>query len=146
MFIDKRREDRFGAELAVGLVLRRRVEGEAICCPLAADIVDISKYGARLHMERIRMDVFHLFYTPRDQADSALFLEGTEASAEVFAVPVWPIWFDRIQIEEAKAYQMGVEFLLHPHDDQVERLLRLARKEPAGPQGLLARLRLGRSV
>lgn len=144
MFIDKRREDRFGAELAIAMVLRRREDGGAICGPLAADIVDISKYGARLFMESIRLDAFHLFYTPRDQETSALFLEGTSASAEAFSVPVWPIWFDRLLLEDAKPFQMGVEFLLHPHDDQVEKLLRLARRPQGEPRSLLSRFRLSK--
>lgn len=144
MFIDKRREERFGAELAVVLVLRRRGEEGIICGPLAADIVDIAKYGARLFMDRIRVDAFHLFYTPRDQATCALFLEATPASVESFSVPVWPIWFDRLLFEEAKPFQMGVEFLLHPHDDQVEKLLKMARKPQGEPRSLLERLRLSK--
>lgn len=144
MFIDNRREDRFSAELAVALVLRRRGEGGDICNPLPAEIVDISKYGARLFMDRIRVDAFHLFYTPRDQANCAIFLEGTPASAESFSVPVWPVWFDRLLLEEARPFQMGVEFLLHPHDDQVETLLRLARKQQGEPRTLLERLWLSR--
>ena len=144
MFIDKRREERFGAELAVTLVLRRRGEDGIVCGPLAADIVDIAKYGARLLMERIRVDAFHLFYTPRDQDNCALFLEGTPASAASFSVPVWPIWFDRLLLEDEKPFQMGVEFLLHPHADQVEKLLVLARKQQGEPRSLLERLRLSR--
>lgn len=144
MFIDKRREDRFGAELAVAMVLRGRETGEVICGPLAGDIVDISKYGARLFMEQIRVDAFHLFYTPRDQATCALFLEGTIPGADFFSVPVWPIWFDRIILEEAKPFHMGVEFLLHPHDDQVEKLLGIARKNSGAPRGLFERLRFSK--
>ncbi len=147
MFIDKRREDRFGADLSVAMVLRRRGEDGIVCEPLAAEIVDISKYGARLFMDHIRVDVFHLFYTPRDQANCALFLEGVPALAESFSVPVWPTWFDRLLLEDdVKPFQMGVEFLLHPHDEQVDKLLKLASKQPCCSRGLLERFRLSRSA
>lgn len=147
MFIDKRREDRFGAELSVAMVLRRRGEDGILCEPLSAEIVDISKYGARLFMDHVRVDVFHLFYTPRDQANCALFLETTSAGSETFSVPVWPTWFDRLLLDnDAKPFQMGVEFLLHPHDEQVDKLLKLARKQPYPSRGLLERFRLSKSA
>ncbi len=144
MFIEKRREDRFSAEFSVSMVLRGKGEGEILCGPLSAEIVDISKYGARLFLESIRVEACHLFYTPRDQADCSLFMDGSSLEAEPFSVPVWPIWFDRLLLENARPFQMGVEFLLHPHDEQVGKLLKSAKKAHGEPSGLLARFGLSR--
>ena len=135
MYIDKRREDRFPTELPVSLVLRIREDGVLLCDPFSAFVVDLSGYGVRLVMEHVRFETFHLFYTPRDKTSCSLFLQAERPEAEPLDLPVWPVWFNRAWWGELKPFQMGVEFLLHPHDEQLG-LLKKLLKEHRGGGGL----------
>jgi len=134
MFIDKRRADREAVELPAKLLLCA-AEGDAavLCGPLAAQVVDLSRYGARLMLEQVRVDELHLFYTPRDDRSCALFFELERSdSEEPLRIPVWPVWFNRLLTEEGNFFQLGVEFMLPPGDLLLKELLGMARERSGG--------------
>ena len=122
MFIEKRREARVTGCLPVELVLRAKKSGASVCDPLPALIVNLSSRGACLLLESIRIDTYHFFYTPRDKSTLTLFLIADKAGLTDVAIPIWPVRFDRLLWEEAKPFEMGVEFLLPARDGQVQNL------------------------
>ncbi len=131
MYSEKRREDRDALEFTVTLRLRNRDDEQPLCAPFTGIVANLSSYGSCVLLEKIREGSQHLFYTPRDNASCALFLEiSSNGDEDDLSIPVWPVWFDRLLWEDAKPFQIGVEFLLHPHDEQIEKFKKLVKENP----------------
>ncbi len=139
MYSEKRREDRDASEFTVALHLRNRDDEKSICDSFSGVVANMSSYGSCILLGKIREGANHLFYTPRDNASCGLFLEITGEGDAMLAIPVWPVWFDRLLWEDAKPFQVGVEFLLHPHDENIEKFKKLV-KENQSKNGELKKL------
>ncbi len=136
-----RRAPRIAAELSVTVVPREAETNQVLGEPLMGRLNDISTYGARLTVPRIRSGQYHLFYGFNDDASRLITLEVIDPEEmEKLSIPMQPVWFDRLLDEPGQPFQLGCEFLVPPEHAAIVRLhaLLLARQKEEG--GWLKRL------
>jgi len=136
---ERRRAVRLSGDIPAALVLRHGCQGEIIAGPSPGEILDVSVCGAGLSIEQIRVESYHLFYTPQDKPGYVLHLQvepppEDESGIETISIPVRPMRFDRVlgDENEHKPFYVGVEFLLEPDDEQVQLLVRLLDEKNKG--------------
>ena len=73
---------------------------------------------------------YHVYHTTRENDSNSLQLNINIPPELInFSVPALPIWLRPFDIDEIKAFRMGVEFLISPEGEQMRRLERVMRKK-----------------
>lgn len=119
---NKRRAPRLDSVLPVTLVLYDDRESRALSEPVPAEILDMSVYGVRITVSRVRIGGHHLFYSFNDSPHHFIQICFTEGEQEKGVIPSYPVWFDHLVNMAGQPFQLGMEFLVEPQDENVRRL------------------------
>ncbi len=132
---EQRRAQRHEVSLPISLVLKDVKEDIVIAEPIMASVNDMSTYGLRITVPRIRVGNYHLFYSFNDNDTRQIQVEVVDPErAEKITIPAHPIWFDHIIAEHTKPFQVGLEFLIAPNSEEILRLHAIV-KSIAKPSG-----------
>ena len=129
---EQRRIERFKQGMPIRLSLRHGPDGPLLAGPTPGKLTDISASGAGITLaEKIFVDNFHLFYSPQDNPEYILYLELdlSDNDDKFVAIPVRPVWLDRIQSETSNNFAMGVEFSISKKDSDLKRLIHLLQTQ-----------------
>ncbi|MGV1098969.1 hypothetical protein ACUUL3_06100 [Thiovibrio sp. JS02] len=138
---EARRAPRIAASLAVTLILRETEGSQVIAEPIMGSLVDMSTYGVRVTVNRIRAGKYHLFYSFNDEESRVINLEVIDPEEMVkLVIPMHPVWFDHILSEPCRPFHLGLEFLVPPDNGQVARLHQLLAAQQKSESGWLKRL------
>ena len=109
--------------MAVTLILRDTKNRLVLADPVPGDLVDISLYGARLCVPRIRTGSYHLFYACSDDGNKIIHLEVIDKQEDDrLVIPAHPVWFDHVFSSPTRHFELGLEFLVPPEDPIIARL------------------------
>ncbi len=124
----RRRGKRCITDMTLNVFMQDELKLTTIVAPTSCYVRDLSSYGAGLIFKKIQFDGYHLLYTPAEKSECKLYLtqEGTEK--DQINLPVKPIWYNLVDIEDKKYFHLGVEFLAAPKDPRVSSLQELAKK------------------
>lgn len=134
---NKRRAPRLDSVLPVTLLLYDDRESHALSEPIPAEILDMSVYGVRIIVSRVRIGEHHLFYSFNDSPHHFIqicFKDG-EGDDEKGVIPSYPVWFDHLVNMAGQPFQLGMEFLIEPQDENVRKLgevIRQIKKQRGG--------------
>ena len=123
---------RFTGKLPGSLYLSLGRHGSRLGRPVRCQVADLSRKGAGILASQIISDSHHLFFAALESDKHVLHLEiectGAQGETEIITLPVRPVWFDRVLLEEQQPFLMGVEFyekisrdLFHRLRDQCRR-------------------------
>jgi len=129
---EQRRIERFKQGMPIRLSLRHGPDGPLLAGPTPGKLTDISASGAGITLaEKIFVDNFHLFYSPQDNPEYILYLELDLSynDDKFIAIPVRPVWLDRIQSETSNTFAMGVEFSISKKDSDLKRIIHLLQSK-----------------
>lgn len=135
---EKRRALRQASVLPVSLILLDDQEGLTLANPVPAEIVDMSVYGVRLTVSRVRFGEYHLFYSFNDNPHLLIQIcFNSDDGQEELIIPSYPVWFDHLVNTPGQPFQLGMEFLSEPQDENVRKLEQLIRRNQKGKKGWL---------
>ena len=123
---EQRRIERFKQGMPIRLLLRHGPDGPLLAGPTPAKLTDISASGAGITVaEKIFIDNYHLFYSPRDNPEYILYLEVNLSGNDdkFISIPVRPVWLNRIESETPDKFAIGVEFSINKKDSDLKRLI-----------------------
>lgn len=131
--------------MAVTLLLRDTKNRLILADPVEGALLDISLYGARLSVPRIRTGSYHLFYACSDDPARVIHLEAIDREeGDRLVIPARPVWFDHVLTSPSRHFELGLEFLVPPEDPNLARLHAFLALQPPLDTGWLKRLfRLG---
>lgn len=131
--------------MAVTLILRDTKTSLALGEPVPGDLMDISLYGARLSVTHVRTGKHHLFYACSDDPAKVIHLEVIDGEGEEkLVIPAHPVWFDHVLSAPTRHFELGMEFLVPPEDQNIARLHAFLALQPGLEGNWLKRLfRLG---
>lgn len=131
--------------MAVTLILHDTKNRRVLADPVEGNLLDLSLYGARLSLPRIRTGNYHLFYACSDDPARVIHLEAIDREeGDRLVIPAHPVWFDHVLSSPDKHFELGMEFLAPPEHPDIARLHAFLAPQPALGSGWLKRLfRLG---
>ncbi len=130
MISELRRSKRYTDFLPISVSAMSGVTNSTIAGPFSGRIVDISKNGACLLMTQVLLKTFHIYHSTREDDSSFLqLLINLPPELVDFIIPARPVWLRPFDIEDIKAYRMGVDFLINPDGEQMERLEKVMLKK-----------------
>jgi len=130
MNTDLRRSRRYNDFLPISVSAISGVNKETVAGPFSGRIVDISRHGACLLMTQVLLRTYHIYHSTRENDSNSLQLHINIPPELInFKIPAMPIWLTPFDMEEIKAFRMGVEFLLSPDGEQMLRLENVMRKK-----------------
>ena len=130
MITDLRRSRRYNDFLPISVSALSGVHKTTIAGPFSGRIIDISRHGACLLMTQVILKTYHVYHSTK--ADDSNFLQlniNIPPDLVNFSIPALPVWLRPFDIEEIKAFRMGVEFLISPDGAQMKRLESVMRKK-----------------
>lgn len=144
MGTEQRRAPRTAITMTLTLKPRDSDTGQWLEVPVEATMVDMSVYGARLRLPHIQSGSLHLFYDFNDHPFRHLEMEifDQERNAR-FIIAAHPVWFTRIDSLEGRPFELGMQFLIGPHDPGILRLKALSRRRSGGMGGWMRELFAG---
>ncbi len=130
MNLDIRRSKRATDFLPIAVTAQNGLSGDILAGPFSGKVIDISNHGARLLMTQVMMKSFHLFHTTKDN-DSAFLMITFNVPPDIIelSVPARPVWMSLLKHESIRAFKVGVEFLISPDGEQMEKLLTSLKKQ-----------------
>jgi hypothetical protein len=130
MISELRRSKRYTDFLPISVSAMSGVTHSTIAGPFSGRIVDISKNGACLLMTQVLLKTYHIFHSTREDDSSFLQLHINLPPELVdFIIPARPVWLGSFDIEDIKAYRMGVDFLINPDGEQMKKLENVMMKK-----------------
>lgn len=91
--------------------------------PFSGRIIDISRHGACLLMTQVLQKTYHIYHTTKENEESVLELHiNIPPELRDLTLPCRPIWIAPFQIEDIKAFRLGVDFLINPEGEKMQRL------------------------
>lgn len=130
MNTDLRRSKRYNDFLPISVSAISGITKETIAGPFSGRIIDISRHGACLLMTQVLLKTYHVYHSTRENDSNSLQLHiNLPPDLINFMIPALPIWLRPFDIEEIKAFRMGVEFLINPDGEQMIRLENVMRKK-----------------
>ncbi|HIJ79813.1 MAG: hypothetical protein OEY01_13940 [Desulfobulbaceae bacterium] len=122
---ENRRAPRFESNLPVTLTFMES-EGKVIGEPVLGSINDISTFGARVTVPRIKSGELHIFYSFNDNEDRVINLEVVDIEfTRKLIIPAQPVWFDHMLTTPNRPFQLGLEFITDPGNPDVSRVHKL---------------------
>jgi hypothetical protein len=142
---EHRRAKRFNVSMAVTLILHDTKNRRILADPVEGYLLDISLYGARLAVPRIRTGNYHFFYACSDDPARVIHLEAIDREeGSRLVIPAHPVWFDHVLSAPSRHFELGMEFLVPPENPDLARLHAFLAVQPSLGTGWLKRLfRLG---
>lgn len=123
MNTDLRRSKRYADFLPISVTAIPAGDSTRSVGPFSGRIIDISRHGACLLMTQVLQKTFHVYHSTRENAKSILELHiNIPPELRNLIIPCQPIWLMPFQIEEIKAFRMGVDFLINPEGEKMQRL------------------------
>lgn len=130
MITDLRRSKRYTDFLPISVSAVSGVDNSLVAGPFSGRIIDISRHGACLLMTQVLLKSFHIFHSTKD--DDSLFVQlniNIPPDLINFTIPARPVWLTPFDLEDIKAYRLGVEFMISPEGEQMKRLEEVMRKK-----------------
>ncbi|MDW7773142.1 MAG: PilZ domain-containing protein [Desulfobulbaceae bacterium] len=123
MNTELRRSKRYADFLPISVTAMSGISNSIIAGPFSGRIIDISKNGACLLMTQVLMKTYHIYHSTRENDSSFLQLHiNLPPDLNDFVIPARPVWISPFDIEEIKAFKMGVDFMINPDGEQMGRL------------------------
>ncbi|MCL7488562.1 MAG: PilZ domain-containing protein [Desulfobulbaceae bacterium] len=123
MNTDLRRSKRYADFLPISVFAVPGGESGETVGPFSGRIIDISRHGACLLMTQVLQRNYHVYHSTMDNEESILELHiNIPPELCNLVIPCRPVWINPFQIEEIKAFRMGVNFLLSPEGEKMQRL------------------------
>lgn len=130
MITDLRRSKRFTDFLPISVSAVSGADNTTIAGPFSGRIVDISRHGACLLMTQVLLKTYHLYHSTLENNGNCLHLHlNLPPDLMNFTLPAIPVWLRPFVLDDIKVFRMGVEFLLNPDGEQVQRLEKIMRKK-----------------
>ncbi|VAW41971.1 hypothetical protein MNBD_DELTA04-926 [hydrothermal vent metagenome] len=126
MITDLRQSKRYTDFLPISVSAKSGVKNSFVAGPFSGRIVDISRHGACLLMTQVMSKSFHIFHSTKE--DNSLFLElyiNIPPDLVAFALPARPVWMNTFDMEDIRAFRMGVNFLMNPDGEKMKHLERI---------------------
>jgi len=130
MITDLRRSRRYTDFLPISVSAKSGVDNSTVAGPFSGRIIDISRHGACLLMTQVLLKSFHVFHSTRDD-DSLVLQLNINIPPDLinYTIPARPVWLTPFDIEDIKAYRLGVEFMVSPEGEQMKQLENVMRKK-----------------
>ena len=130
MNTDLRRSKRYTDFLPISVAAISGVNKEIIAGPFSGRIIDISRHGACLLMTQVLLRTYHVYHSTMEDDSNSLQLNINIPPELInFSIPAMPVWLKPFDVDEIKAFRMGVDFLLSPEGEQMTRLENVMRKK-----------------
>lgn len=126
MITDLRKSKRYIDFLPISVSAKSGVKNSFVAGPFSGRIVDISRHGACLLMTQVMSKSFHIFHSTKE--DDSLFLElyiNIPPDLVAFVLPARPVWLNTFNMEDIRAFRMGVNFLMNPDGEKMKHLERI---------------------
>ena len=130
MISELRQSKRYNDFLPISVLAISGPNNTVIAGPFSGRITDISKTGACLLMTQVLQKTYHVYHSTIE--DESLFLQliiNLPPELTEFIIPARPVWIDQFDIEDIKAFRMGVEFLINPEGEQIAIMERVMMKK-----------------
>ena len=132
MITDLRRSKRFTDFLPISVSAVSEADTTTVAGPFSGRIIDISRHGACLLMTQVLLKTYHVFHSTLENDAHRLHLHiNIPPDLVNFTLPAKPVWLRPFVLDDIKVFRMGVEFLLSPDGEQVQRLERIMQKKQA---------------
>jgi len=132
MITDLRRSKRYTDFLPISVSAISGMNKEVVAGPFSGRIIDISRHGACLLMTQVLLKTYHVYQSTKDSDSNSLQLNiNIPPDLVDFTIPAMPVWLSPFDLDEIKAFRMGVEFLISPDGEQMLRLESVMRKKQA---------------
>jgi len=123
MITDLRRSKRYADFLPISVTALHKGDSTHSVGPFSGRIIDISRHGACLLMTQVLHKTYHVYHSTKENDESILELHiNLPPELRNLVIPCRPIWLKPFQIEEIKAFRMGVDFLISPDGEKMQRL------------------------
>ena len=123
MNTDLRRSRRYADFLPISVTALPDGDSTRSVGPFSGRIVDISRHGACLLMTQVLQKNYHVYHTTKENDESILELHiNIPPELRNLTIPCRPVWLKPFQIEEIKAFRLGVDFLINPEGEKMQRL------------------------
>ncbi|MHB8809901.1 MAG: PilZ domain-containing protein [Desulfobulbaceae bacterium] len=130
MNTDLRRSKRYNDFLPISVSAISGTDKKTIAGPFSGRIIDISRHGACLLMTQVLLRTYHVYHTTRENDSRFLQLQiNIPPDLVNFTIPALPVWIKPFDIDEIKAFRMGVDFLISPDSEQMQGLEQVMRKK-----------------
>lgn len=130
MISELRRSKRYTDFLPISVSAMSGVSNSTIAGPFSGRIIDISRHGACLLMTQVLLRTYHVYHSTRDDDSSFLQLHiNLPPHLNDFIIPARPVWLVPFDMEDIKAYRMGVDFMISPDGEQMKKLEKVMMKK-----------------
>jgi hypothetical protein len=130
MISELRRSKRYTDFLPISVSAMSGVSNSTIAGPFSGRIIDISRHGACLLMTQVLLRTYHVYHSTRDDDSSFLQLHiNLPPNLNDFIIPARPVWLVPFDMEDIKAYRMGVDFMISPDGEQMKKLEKVMMKK-----------------
>ncbi len=126
MITDLRKLKRYTDFLPISVSAMSGIKNNFVAGPFSGRIVDISRHGACLLMTQVMSKSFHIFHSTKE--NDSLFLElyiNIPPDLVAFVMPARPVWMNAFNMEDIRAFRMGVNFLMNPDGEKMKHLERI---------------------
>lgn len=132
MITDLRRSKRFTDFLPISVSAVSGTGNTTLAGPFSGRIIDISRHGACLLMTQVLLKTYHVYHSTLENSANRLHLYiNIPPDLVNFTLPAVPVWLRPFVLDDIKVFRMGVDFLLHPDSEQVQRLEKVMQKKQA---------------
>ncbi len=130
MNTDLRRSKRYNDFLPISVNALPKGDNTRKVGPFSGRIIDISRHGACLLMTQVLQKTFHVYHSTREDDESLLELHiNIPPELRNLVIPCRPVWIGPFQVDEIKAFRMGVDFLINPEGEKMQQLERELMKK-----------------
>lgn len=130
MITDLRRSKRYTDFLPISVSAISGTDKKIIAGPFSGRIIDISRHGACLLMTQVLLRTYHIFHSTKENDSHFLQIQiNIPPDLVNFTIPSLPVWIKPFDLDEIKAFRMGVNFLINSDGEQMQRLEQVMRKK-----------------
>lgn len=97
--------------------LERQVKGV-----ISGRILDITNHGACMLLTTDIIDNFHCFHSFENNNSASLQLAVQNGSNGPLKLTARPVWFETIQLEDAKIFKIGINFISTLDNNDLSRI------------------------
>ena len=121
---DLRRAKRYNDFIPVFVTAHNGMNALRAAGPFSGRIINISDSGACLLMPLSVLDSYNVYSAAIRDVSSFLEIQGTAAlEAGQFKLTARPVWSDPFIMDDLRAFKIGVEFLVSPVGEQMNRII-----------------------
>ncbi|HBI15645.1 MAG TPA: hypothetical protein DDY20_09060 [Desulfobulbaceae bacterium] len=132
MITELRRSKRYNDFLPISVCALSGPDKNIISGPFSGRIVDISRHGACLLMTQVMLGGYHVFHSTMENDSRILQIQiNIPPDLVNITLPSLPVWIKPYDLDEIKAFRLGVNFLVDPEGEQMQRLEQVMRRNEA---------------